>query len=222
MPIQGGEIFHVAVQLPEYPTTGYTVTIDSVCVNGADVYVQYTEFYANPECDIFPTLTQPWVIAAVELNPTGADYAWHFEKMEGGWACPGENCYNFENVAGGMFAECPDPFSMLITSQDEWEGYWNDCHPGDEMPFIDFESGLAAYAIHIGESPTTGYEVSVYEVCQPWEPYGYATVRWLEWIPGKFCEVDDVVTHPWQVVAFKLDNFEYYDEGVQETWWCNK
>ena len=221
-PIQDGEIFHFAVQLPEYPTTGYTVTIDNVCVNGADVYVQYTEFYANPDCDIFPTLTQPWIIGAVELKPMGGNYVWHFEKMEGGYACPGENCYDFVNVAGGMFAECPDPFSMLITSQDEWEGYWNDCHPGDEMPFIDFESGLAAYAIHIGERPTTGYEVSVYEVCQPWEPYWSATVRWLEWIPGKFCKVDQVVTHPWRVVAFKLDGYKYYDEGVQETWWCNK
>jgi len=224
-PIQGGEIFHFAVQLPEFPTTGYYATIDNVCINGCDVYVTYTEIFPNPDCDIFPTLTQPWVIGAVELPypQTGCSYTWHFEKMEGGYACPDEGCFDFENVAGGMTSECHQAFSMLIKTHDEWEAYWNDCHPGDDMPFIDFEGGMGAYAVHIGERPTTGYEVSVYEVCQPFDPtWGMSVVRWVEWIPGKFCEVDDVVTYPWQVVSFLLTDTEYFGEGTQEVWWCNK
>lgn len=218
--IEDGIIYHFGLQMQQRQRTGIYVTIDDVCFKDCDVYIEYTEHFPKEgSCHYWNAKTQPWAVGAVELPPVYCHWTWHFERHEAVYDCEEQDCFDFENVNGGQYTECCDDFVMLIETQEDWENYWEECHPDLELPYIDFDGGWGAYVVHIGERPTTGYEVDVYQVCVSDDPFGVA-VRWVEWIPGPYCEVEEKTTCPWRVVTFPLVDMPYFDEGGWEIWWC--
>ncbi len=219
-PTQGGIIYHAGIQLPHRPSTGYFITFDEVCIEGCDVYIEYTEHIPGPNCNVLWVITKPWAIAAIELPPVYCYWTWHFEKYEEVYNCPDENCWDFETIMSGQFSECEGPLGWLIDSPQEWYGYWMECHPQLPIPPYDLPQGWGAYAVHIGERPTSGYSVEVFEICESDDPFG-AAVRWTEWIPGDSCDVLQVITTPWTLVTMPLVDLPYFDEGFEEVYECD-
>jgi len=213
-------MYHIGIQLPERPSTGYYITVDEVCFEGCDVYIEWTENIPGDNCDVEPVETRPWYIAAVELPPVYCYWTWHFTKSEEVYSCPDDPCYDFETVAGNNVTGPEASGGWYFDSQVEFYQYWAMYHPGEPMPEIDWYGGWGAYAIHLGERPTTGFEVEVFEVCFSDDPFGVA-VRWVEWIPGPTCNVEQIETFPWTVVTFPLVDLPYFDEGFEEVYQCD-
>lgn len=219
-PIGGGIIYNFGIQLPQRPSSGFFITIDEVCINGCDVFVTYTENIPGPNCVTLPVLTKPWAIGAVELPPVYCLWTWHFTKNEVVYECPDQDCYDFENVAGGMHGGTEFPETWFFDNPQAFHVYWTTYHPDITMPEINWNGGWGAYAIHIGMRPTTGFEVDVYEVCAAENPFGIA-VRWHEWIPGPGCPVLQILTFPWRVITMPLLDMPYYDEGSEIVYECD-
>ncbi len=218
-PIQEGIIYHFGIQLTERPTTGYYLTIDQVCIDGCDVYIDYTENIPDINCPVEQVVTKPWLVGAVELPPVYCYWTWHFEKHESVYICPDVPCWDFKTIAGGPHGG-ETPGGWFFDNQQAFHTYWFTYHPNDPMPQIDFEGGWGGYAVHLGTRPTTGFEVSVYEICQSEEPFG-AAVRWIEWIPGETCDVLQIETGPWTLVTFPLVDLPYFDEGSEKVYQCD-
>jgi hypothetical protein len=218
-PIEGGIIYHFAIQLGERPTTGYFVTVEEVCIIGCDVYIKYTEHIPGENCEVEQVVTRPWLVCAVELPPVYCYWTWHFERYEDVYDCPDNPCWDFKWVAGGQHSGGEEFQTWFIQTYAEWHAYWVQYHSGQPMPPIDWQGGWGVYVIHLGQRPTTGYEVEVYEICESEDPFG-AAVRWIEWIPGPTCNVQPVITSPWVVVTFPLVDLPYFDEGIEKVYEC--
>ena len=217
-PIQEGIIYHFGIQLPERSTTGYYLTIDQVCIDGCDVYIDYTENIPDSNCPVEQVVTKPWLVGAVELPPVYCYWTWHFEKHESVYICPDVPCWDFKTIAGGPHGG-ETQGGWFFDNQQAFHTYWFTYHPDELKPDIDFEGGWGGYAVHLGTRPTTGFEVGVYEICQSEEPFG-AAVRWTEWIPGETCDVLQIETGPWTLVTFPLVDLPYFDEGNEQVYQC--
>lgn len=211
-------INHLGIQLPGRPSTGYYLSIDKVCIEGCDVFVEYTEHIPGPDCIVMWIATKPWIIAAVEMPAVYCLWTWHFTKYEDVYSCDDPDCWDFETIGDGIFGPM-EPGGWYFDNPNSYYHYWAIHHPGEPQPPINFEGGYGGYAIHLGERPTSGFEVEVFEICYSDEPFG-AAVRWVEWIPGASCGVDQVLTHPWTLVTFPLVDLPYFDEGYEEVYEC--
>ena len=218
-PVQDGIIYHFGVQLDGRPSTGYYLTFDEVCIDGCDVYIKYTEHIPGPDCEVLWVETQPWAIGAVELPPVYCYWTWHFEKSEEIYNCPDEPCWGFEIIAEGT-CDGEEPGGWFFDNQLDFHKYWVTYHPQLPIPNINFDGGWGAYAVHVGERPTSGYSAKVYEICQSEDPFG-AAVRWYEMIPGKTCDVEQIITGPWQVVTMPLVDLPYFDERYENVYECD-
>ncbi|MCX6647248.1 MAG: protease complex subunit PrcB family protein [bacterium] len=214
---------HIGIQLGERPSTGYSLTINQVCIKGCDVYVEYTENIPGPDCDVLWVTTRPWIVASVEMPPVYCYWTWHFTKNEVIYNCnEPPDCWDFEAIAGGPQGP-HETGGWFFDSYADYSAYWHEYHQGQSMPPVDWQGGYGAYAIHLGERPTSGYEVSVYEICKSDNPDGTfgAAVRWYEWIPGETCAVEPVLTYPWTLVTFPLVDLPYFDQGFEKIYQCD-
>ncbi len=212
-------INHLGIQLGERPTTGYYITIDSVCIEGCDVFVEYTEYIPGENCDVYQVITKPWAIAAVEMPTVYCWWQWYFTKSEEIYPCDDPDCWDFEEIGGGPWGPV-EAGGWYFDNHYDFNVYWYQYHPGEPQPEINWEGGWGSYAIHLGERPTSGFEVEVYEICASDEPFG-AAVRWHEWIPGETCDVNQVLTYPWTLVTFPLVDLPYFDEGSEHVYQCD-
>jgi len=220
-PINDGVIYHFGIQLPGRPTTGYYITVEDVCFEGCDVYIEWTENIPGENCDVEYVETRPWATFAVELPPVYCYWQWHFTKSEEVYECPEDPCYPFEQVAANNEWGGEEPGGYYIQTHVELYEHWMTHHVNEgPMPEVDFEGGHGAYCIHDGVRPTTGWEVEVFEVCLSDDPFGVA-VRWIEWIPGETCTVEQRETAPWTMVTFPLVDLPYFDEGFEEIYQCD-
>lgn len=217
-PTQEGIIYHFGIQLGERPTAGYYMEINDVCIEGCDVYIDYTEWIPGENCEVDQVVTMPWLITAVELPPVYCYWTWHFEKHEEVYDCP-DPCFDFERIAGNNTWGGQTQGGWYFDNPDDYDRYWMEYHPDLPQPAIDFDGGWGGYAVHLGVRETTGFELEVYEVCPADDPFGVA-VRWIEWIPGETCDVEPEETAPWTVVTFPLVDLPYYDEGIEEVYEC--
>ena len=212
-------INHLGIQLGTRPSTGYYITVDKVCIEGCDVFVEWTEHIPGPDCNVYWVETKPWIVGAVEMPTVFCAWQWHFTKSEELYSCNEPDCWEFESIDGGPHGP-HEPGGWFFDNMAGFHYYWNLYHAGDPMPSINFQGGYGAYAIHLGERPTSGFEVSVFEICASDDPFG-AAVRWTELIPGESCPVDQVITHPWRLVTFPLVDLPYFDQGFEEVYQCD-
>ena len=212
-------INHLGIQLGERPSTGYYITIDSVCIEGCDVYVEYTEYTPGESCDVYQVVTKPWAIAAVEMPAVYCWWQWHFTKYEAMYMCNEQDCWDFDEIGGGPMGPEEDG-TWFFDNHNDFNEYWYLHHTGKPQPEVKWDDGWGAYAIHLGERPTSGFEVEVIEICPSVEPFG-AVVRWREWIPGETCDVNQVLTYPWTLVTFPLVDLPYFDEGSEHVYQCD-
>jgi hypothetical protein len=212
-------INHLGIQLGERPSTGYYITIDTVCIEGCDVFVEYTEYIPGENCDVYQVITKPWAIAAVEMPTVYCWWQWHFTKYEEIYLCDDPDCWDFDEIGGGPWGPV-EAGGWYFDNPNYFNVYWYKYHPAEPKPVINWDGGWGGYAIHLGERPTSGYEVEVYEICASDEPFG-AAVRWYEWIPGETCDVNQVLTYPWTLVTFPLVDLPYFDEGSEIVYECD-
>ena len=166
-PTNGGKIYHIAMQMPEYQTTGYSGVITSVCYSSdCTVTVQYHEYLPKDSCWVYDTPTQFWAVYAVELPDNGCTWQWNFEDTgDYQYDCTNPDCFDFTTVESGTDCSLTNSYFQLLDTQDKFDYYWSKFHVGVQEPTIDFADGYAAYAVHVGECATTGYSVEIPHVC---------------------------------------------------------
>ena len=86
-PVQGGILYHFGIQIEPQQTTGYYITIDKVCVQDCDVFIDYTENIPGDNCNVGQTVTQPWMVGAAELPPVYCAWNWHFIRHDQVYQC---------------------------------------------------------------------------------------------------------------------------------------
>ena len=218
-PSPNSVIAHFGIQLPIKPSTGYYISVENVCIEGCDIYVDWTENIPAENCDVVWVETKPWATFAVSLPAVYCAWTWHFNKSEVVYDC-NDPCFQFETVAGGPHYTGGEPGGFFFDNYAAFHEHWVQYHLGNPFPSINFNGGWGVYCIHDGTRPTTGFEVEVFEVCPSDDPFGVA-VRWTEWIPGETCPVEQVQTQPWTMVTFPLVDMPYFDQGFEEVYQCD-
>lgn len=217
---QNGEWKPFIIQAHEQLTGGYWISIDEVCLEGCNVRVDYTLHIPGPDCPTADVLTRPWALGYVDLPPIECDVTYEFVGHEEVYNCPGD-CYDFETLAGGQHGGTEQFGTWLITNEDQLHQYWTTYHPNQEIPAINFDGGWGAYAIHLGERHTSGYEVEINSFCIEGDFTEFVQVDWTEWIPGPTCPVEQVMTYPWTFATMELVDLPYDDFGHEEVYKCD-
>jgi hypothetical protein len=81
-PIQDGIIHHFAIQFDEHPSSGYAIAVNEICIDGCDVFIDYTKFIPGPGVATDPVITKPWAVYAIELPPVYCWWSWYFTMQE--------------------------------------------------------------------------------------------------------------------------------------------
>ena len=90
--------------------------------------------------------------------------------------------YPFSVLAYGSTWRCDCDCKKLITTESDWEIYWNECHSGQTMPKVYFDYGYAVYILHLGYRATTMYSINADSVLAKSDDPNQINVNWTELI----------------------------------------
>ncbi len=122
------------VQLGNMPSTGFYVTIDEVCVNEVEMYVEvdWTVHVPAPGCPVEDIPTQPWAIATIEAFDGLHDFDWFFNGNEEVYECGDCVPTDFFKIAEGD-ESCAETGEFGWQHIPPYQEYWWDlnCYDPD-------------------------------------------------------------------------------------------
>jgi len=192
----------VAVATGERPTGGFECNIERICwLDGGGIGVFYVERIPGPDCPVPPAFTQPhhWVVIPKLDVPV-----LFFPRAEV-YNCGPPDCQEplmFWPLDEGPHTGHPAGEFVFKTAQ-EFHTFWQVHKPDVPPPQVNWTESMVL-AMLIGERPTTGYFVETVQVClnglsDPVDQW--IDVTYVENIPGKNCEVLDILTQPFQIIV---------------------
>jgi hypothetical protein len=140
-----------AINMGAYPTSGYSIVMDRICVDPwvdcLCINVDYILKYPGPGCITLPVATSPyWIGSFVKMehtiHPHGMDYVYD---------CPdGEGLHHWEIISGND-SNIVGFYEYFIEEQAEWEAFWDELTGGGggSPPAVDFGE-YSVLAVNMG------------------------------------------------------------------------
>ncbi len=119
-------------------------------------------------------------------------------------------------LAEGSQSTVKTRVNYLITSPDEFKKLWTMVSATGTPPEIDFNT-QAVIGVFAGESPTTGYAISVTKVSDAQERKVSVVLK----KPDARCIEAQMVTTPWEVVAVAATSIPFTHEDIVTTTPCS-